>query len=174
MIFVTLYIPTLSLLLILIEKYGTIKTRFKLPTHYVDGLRPKKPKNNEFVESGSENQALVNQTNTRKDSDDKRMKRKEVMLKISSSEKFEKVCSFILLKSPVTSFFQNLSWFSPFFFDPLISFPLFSFIPPLLFISIFHMYARWLVLILVSSALPISPHVVAVRLEHTVQASLLH
>ena len=54
MIFVTLYIPTLSLLLILIEKYGTIKTRFKLPTHYVDGLRPNKPKSNEFVEYGSE------------------------------------------------------------------------------------------------------------------------
>ena len=54
----------------------------------------------------------------------------------------------------------------PFFFDPLISFSLFSFIPPLLFISTFHLYARWLVLILVLSALPISPHVVAVRLKH--------
>ena len=48
-----------------------VRTRFELPTHYVDGFRPKKPKNNEFVKSGSENWALVNQTNTRNDSDDK-------------------------------------------------------------------------------------------------------
>ena len=54
---------------------NTVRTRFKLPTHYMDELRPK---NNEFVESGSENWVLVNQTNTGKDSDDKRMKRKKV------------------------------------------------------------------------------------------------
>ena len=152
-----------------------IRTRFELPTHYVDGLRPKKSKNNEFVESGSENWALVNKMNTGKDLDDKRMKIKKVMLKISSSAKFEEVCSFILLKSSITSFFFFESLLvSPFFSDPLISFPLFSFIPPLLFISTFHLYARWLVLILVPSALPISPHVVAVRLKHSTQASLLH
>ena len=69
----------------------------------MDGLRPKKPKNNEFVESGLENWALVNQMNFGKDSDDKRMKRKKVVLKISSSAKSEEVCSFILLMSPITS-----------------------------------------------------------------------
>ena len=150
-----------------------VKTRVELPTHYKDGLRPNKPKNNEFVECGSKNWALVNQTNTGRDSDDKRMKRRKVMLKISSSEKFEEVCSFILLKSPITIFFGIPIGFS-LFFNLLFSFSLFSFIPPLLFISTFHMYARWLVLILVPSTLPISPHVVAVRLKHSAQASLLH
>ena len=43
----------------------------------MDGLRPKKPKNNEFVECGLKNWALVNQTNAEKDSNDKRMKRKK-------------------------------------------------------------------------------------------------
>ena len=67
------------------------------------GLRPKKPKNKEFVESVLENWALVNQTNIGKNSDDKRMKRKRVVLKKSSLAKSEKVCSFILLTSPITS-----------------------------------------------------------------------
>ena len=55
-----------------------VRTRFEFLAHYVDGFRPK---NNEFVESGLENWALVDQTNTEKDSDDKRMKRKRVVLK---------------------------------------------------------------------------------------------
>ena len=67
----------------------------------MDGLRPK---NNEFVESELENWALVNQMNTGEDSDEKRMKRKRVVLKKSSSAKFEKGCSFILLTCPITSF----------------------------------------------------------------------
>ena len=73
--------------------------------------------------------------------------------------------------------FRNLFCFSLFlllFLDPLISFLLFSFILSLIFISTFHLYARWLVLILVPSALPISPHAVVVRLKHIIQASLLH
>ena len=149
----------------------SVRTRFELPTHYVDGLRPK---NKESIESRSENWDIVNQTTTGKDLDDKRMKRKKVMLKISSSTKSEEVYSFILLKSPITSFILESLLVFPFFFDPLISFPLFSFIPPLHFISTFHLYARWLVLILVPSALLISPHVVAVRLKHSAQVSLLH
>ena len=40
----------------------------------MDGLRPKKTQNNEFVESGLENWALMNQTTTKVDLDDKRMK----------------------------------------------------------------------------------------------------
>ena len=95
-----------------------VRIRFELPTHYVDGLRPKKPKINEFVESGSENWALVNQTNTRNDSDNKRMKRKEVVLKISSLAKSEEVCSFILLKSSITSSILESHFVSPFFSIP--------------------------------------------------------
>ena len=81
----------------------------------MDGLKPKNPKNNEFVESGSESWALVNQMNTGKDSDDKRMKRKKVTLKISSSAKSKEVCSFILLKSPITSSSLESLFVSPFF-----------------------------------------------------------
>ena len=84
----------------------------------MDGLRLKKPKINEFVKSGSENWALVNQTNTRNDSDDKRMKRKEVVLKISSLAKSEEVCSFILLKSSITSSILESHFVSPFFSIP--------------------------------------------------------
>ena len=43
----------------------------------MDELRPKKPKNNEFVESGLEKWVLVNQTNSGTDLDDKSMKRKK-------------------------------------------------------------------------------------------------
>ena len=94
-----------------------VRIRFELPTHYVDGLRPKKPKNNEFVKGESENWALVNQTNIGKDSDDKRTKTKKVVLKISSSAKSEEVCSFILLMSPITSSSLESIFFSPFFFS---------------------------------------------------------
>ena len=58
-------------------KICIVRTRFEFLASYVDGLRPKKPKNNEFVENGLENWALVNQTNTGNDSNDKRMKRKK-------------------------------------------------------------------------------------------------
>ena len=81
----------------------------------MDGLRPKKPQNNEFVKNGLEDWALVNQMNTGKDSYDKRMKRKKVTLKISSSTKSEEVCSFILLKSPITSSSLESLFVSPFF-----------------------------------------------------------
>ena len=81
----------------------------------MDGLRPKKHKNNEFIKSGSESWALVNQMNTGKDSDEKRVKRKKVTLKISSSAKSEEVCSFILLKSPITSSSLESLFVSPFF-----------------------------------------------------------
>ena len=92
-----------------------VRTKFELPTHYVDGLRPNKSKNNEFVKYGSENWVLVNQTNTGNDSDDKRMKGKEVTLKISSSAKSEEVCSFILIKSPIKSSSLESLFVSPFF-----------------------------------------------------------
>ena len=80
----------------------------------MDGLRPKKSQNNEFVESWLENWVLVNQTNTGKDSDDKRMKRKKVVLKTSSSAKSKEVCSFILLMSPITSLILEPILFLPF------------------------------------------------------------
>ena len=78
----------------------------------MDGLRPK---NNEFVESGLENWALVNKMNTGRDSNDKRMKRKRVVLKKSSSAKSEEVCSYILFSSPITSLvLECYIVFSPF------------------------------------------------------------
>ena len=137
----------------------------------MDGLRPKKPKNNEFVNSGLEDWALVNQTNIGKDSDDKRMKRKKGC--VEKITKSKEVCSFILLTSPITSlilecYFVSLL-FSPFFLDPPSSF-IFS----LIFISTFYLYAKWLVLIPVPSTLPIGSHVVVVRLKYTVHVSLLH
>ena len=91
-----------------------VRIRFELPTHYVDGLRPKKFQNNEFVESWLENWVLVNQTNTGKDSDNKRIKRKKVVLKTSSSTKSKEVCSFILLMSPITSLIPEPILFLPF------------------------------------------------------------
>ena len=78
------------------------------------GLRPKKPQNNELVKSGLENWVLVNKMNIGKDSDDKRIKRKKVMLKISFSAKSEEVCSFILLMSPITSLILEPILFLPF------------------------------------------------------------
>ena len=136
----------------------------------MDGLRPKKPKNNEFVKSGLEDWALVNQTNIGKDSDDKRMKRKKGC--VEKITKSKEVCSFILLTSPITSlilecYFVSLI-FSPFFLDPP------SFILSLIFISTFNLYAKWLVLIPIPSTLPIGPHVVVVRLKYTVHVSLLY
>ena len=67
-----------------------------------------------------------------------------------------------------------LSFSSHFFPIPQILFPPSSFIISLIFISTFYLYARWLRLILVSSALPINSHVVTVRLKYTVHVSLLH
>ena len=39
-----------------------VRTKFEIPAQDVQGLRPKKPKNNEFVENGLEHWALMNQT----------------------------------------------------------------------------------------------------------------
>ena len=84
-------------------------------------------------------------------------KEKRVVLKKSSSAKSKEVCSFILLTSPITSlilecYFVSLL-FSPFFLDPP------SFILSLIFISTFHLYAKWLVLRPVPSTLPIGPFI---------------
>ena len=97
---------------------------------------------------GWKNWALVNRTNTRKDSDDKRMKRKKGCIEEkSSSAKSKEVCSYILLTNPITSLVLEcylVSLFS-FFLNPLISLPPSSFILSFLFISTFHLYARWLI-----------------------------
>ena len=135
----------------------------------MDGLRPKKPKNNEFVESGLKNWALVNQTKTRRDLDDKRMKRKRVVLKKNCPRQSPR--RFVLIyysQVRLQVWFWNAILFFLLFLHPLISLPPSSFILSSLFISTFHLYARWLVLILVPSAPPIGPHVVAVRLKYTV------
>ena len=57
---------------------------------------------------------------------------------------------------------------------PFVSLPPFSFILSLLFVSTFHVHARRSMLILVPSALPISPYVVAVTLKSTIQVSPSH
>ena len=67
----------------------------------------------------------------------------------------------------VSSWCYNV--FYVFFSIPIVSFPPSYFVLSLLFISTFHVHARWLVLILVPSTPPLSPHVVAVRLKTTVQ-----
>ena len=149
-----------------------VRTKFEFLACYLDELRPK---NNEFVESGLENWALVNQMNTGRDSNDKRMKRKRVVLKKNRPQPSLRR-SVLIYYSQVRLqvWFWNAILFFLHFFHPLISLPPSSFILSSLFISIFHLYARWLVLILIPSAPPISPHVVAIRLKYTVQVSLLH
>ena len=59
----------------------SVRTRFEFLAQKMNGLRPKKPKNNEFVESVLENWALMNQITTKVDSDDKRMKINKFKLK---------------------------------------------------------------------------------------------
>ena len=39
-----------------------VRTKFEIPAQDVQGLRPKKLKNNEFVKNGLEHWALMNQT----------------------------------------------------------------------------------------------------------------
>ena len=89
----------------------------------------------------------------------------------SSSVKSEDTGFYIMLLGNVTSLILNcysVSFLlfprSPFSLTPhfILSFP---------FISTFHVHSRWLVWILVLSALPISPYAVAVRLKPTVHAS---
>ena len=96
------------------------------------------------------------------------------MKKKLSSAKFEDVCSYIYFSSLVTSLTPECYSVS-FFFSPLpFLFPLLPFILSLFLIPTFHVRARWLVLILVPSASPISLYVVAVRLKYTVQVSPPH
>ena len=97
-----------------------VRAIFEFPAHYVDGLRPKKPKNNEFVEGGLENWVLVNQTNTGKDSNDKRMKRKKGCIeKIVLSKVREGLFFYITHKSDYKFDSGMLFCFSPLF--PLFS-----------------------------------------------------
>ena len=60
---------------------NNVRTRFESLVQKMDGLRFKKVQNNEFVESGLENWALVNQTTNKVDLDDKRIKIDKFKLK---------------------------------------------------------------------------------------------
>ena len=91
-----------------------------------------------------------------------------------SSAKFEETGSYIMLLSMVISLILDCYSISFLIFDPLVLLPPPSFILSHLLISAFHVHARWLVLILVSSAPPKSLHVAAVRLIITVQMSPLY
>ena len=55
---------TLNLVLTLCSKRKKtiVRTRFEFLAQHVNGLRHKKPKNNEFIDNGLENWALVNRT----------------------------------------------------------------------------------------------------------------
>ena len=57
-----------------------VRTKFKFLTQKVDGLT-QKAQNNEFIESGSKNWALMNQTTDKVGLDDKKMKIDEFKLK---------------------------------------------------------------------------------------------
>ena len=92
----------------------------------------------------------------------------------SSSEKSKETNSYVFLSSLITKSVLDATIIFPLFFDHRVSLPPPSFILSFLFISTFHVYARQSVWILVPSALPISPYVVAVRLKSTFQALPLH
>ena len=51
-----------------------VRTQFGSQAQRMYELRPKKPKYNEFIESGLENWALMSQTTSKVDPDDKKMK----------------------------------------------------------------------------------------------------
>ena len=51
-----------------------VRTQFESLAKRINELRPKKTQYNEFVESGLENWVLINQTISKMDSDDKKMK----------------------------------------------------------------------------------------------------
>ena len=89
-----------------------------------------------------------------------------------SSAKSEEICSYVFLSSLITKSVLDATVIFPLFLNPHVSLPPPSFILSFLFISTFHVHARRSVWILVPSALPISPYVVAVRLKSTVQAHL--
>ena len=129
-----------------------VKTRFE-SLEKGGWNQAKKAQNNEFVESELKNWALMNQTATKMDLDDKRMKidkfkLKKIVIGIVRGDQF----LYISLKFDYKYNSRLLQCFSLSF---LISFSycllllLYSF--PL-FIFTFHVQARWLVLILVPSA----------------------
>ena len=124
----------------------------------MDELRPKKPKNNEFVESGLEKWVLVNQTNSGTDLDDKSMKRKKGCVENIVIGKVRGGLFFYITHESDYKFDSGIYFVSPFLF-PFFSIP----------------QSRFFFFLLYSpSALSISPHVVAVKLKHTFQASHLH
>ena len=51
-----------------------VRTQFESLAKRINELRPKKTQYNEFVESGLENWILMNQTTSKVDFDDKKMK----------------------------------------------------------------------------------------------------
>ena len=53
-------IPTIIIIIIIII---IVRTNSELVAHYMEWLKPKKPMNNEFIENGLENWAVVDQIN---------------------------------------------------------------------------------------------------------------
>ena len=128
---------------------------------------------------GWKNWGLANQTTNKVGLNDKRMKINKCKLKKIVLDKVWGDCSYILLLDLITSLVPDCYSVSSFFFDPFLPFPLPSFILSSSFISVLHVHARWLMLILVPLilvplALFISPHVVAVTVITTVHVSPLY
>ena len=133
----------------------------------MDRLR-QKTQNNEFVESGLENWVKMSRTTDKVGSNDKNkkidwFKLKKIILGIVRGDQF----LYIFHKFD----YKFDSWLLQCFsldFDLFLLVPLSPFILLSPFIFTLHVQARWLVLILVSSAPSWNLYVVAVRLKTTV------
>ena len=133
----------------------------------MDGLR-QKTQNNEFVDSGLENWVKMSRTTDKVGSNDKNrkidwFKQKKIILGIVRGDQFLYISHKFDYKFD--------SWLLQCFsldFDLFLSVSLSPFILLSPFIFTLHVQARWLVLILVSSAPSWNLYVVAVRLKTTV------
>ena len=133
----------------------------------MDGLK-QKTQNNEFVESGLENWVKMSRTTDKVGSNDKNrkidwFKLKKIILGIVRGDQFLYISHKFDYKFD--------SWLLQCFsldFDLFLSVSLSPFILLSPFIFTLHVQARWLVLILVSSAPSWNLYVVAVRLKTTV------
>ena len=130
----------------------------------MDELR-QKTQNNEFVDSGLENWVKMSRTTDKVGSNDKNrkidwFKLKKIILSIVREDQFLYISHKFNYKFD--------SWLLQCFsldFDLFLSVPLSPFILLSPFIFTLHVQARWLVLILVSSAPSWNLYVVAIRLK---------
>ena len=137
-------------------------------------LGPKSPKQWICRKYVRKNWALVNQTTNKVGLNDKIVKINKCKLNKIVIGKVRGDCSYILLLNLITSLVPDCYSVSLFISIPFSHFLFLFFILSSSFIFVIHEHAKWLMLILVSSAPSISSHVVAVRLIITVQVSPPH